>query len=477
MAEDLTDYEYLKENPSEFVRRIIGVDPFEYQAEFMDNDSTRKAFVSGRQVGKSRTASWMALHYAVTHPDSLVLVTADALRQSSELFTQLRSEMNNAGITDDQWGVKRDTQTTVEFEHGSRIKVVPTGRSGNKIRGFTADYIIVDEAAFVDDQIFEDVIEPMTFVTDGTIVLCSTPYGTSGYFYDKATHPDWHSTWDPDTGGISSYDNPEIDEEKIEEYKRGKTKDQIMREVEGNFVEAGDAFFPPDLIRGSMHTSVGKSGSTVYAGIDPSGEGSAESVIAMVDDRGNVFKIEDHNSTLPDLRRRVQALDNHYDFETINVDRGGVGEGFVAELSERIGRRTVNDVFLTTQKKQDVYQNFKAKLQNDEVHLSHDEDLKAQMENLGFSTTQNGTLKIQPKDDTLNDDFPDAVALAVWAMPGVAGSGTKGARGMTSSKTIGQLSEDSNGKRRYTFEDQDDEAEQYMSKSFVGSKSIRTGRD
>lgn len=474
MSEELTDYKYLRDNPSEFVRRILKVEPFQYQADFMDAESKRKAFVSGRQVGKSRTASWMALHYAVTHPGSLVLVTADALRQSSELFSQIRSEMDESGLTDSQWGVDRDTQTTIEFEHGSRIKVVPTGRSGNKIRGFTADFIIVDEAAFVEDSIFEDVIEPMTFVTDGTIVLCSTPYGQSGYFYQKATHPDWHSTWSPDNGGISSYDNPEIDQDTIDEFKEGKTKEQIRREVAGKFVEAGDSFFPPQLIRDSMKTSVGRSGA-VYAGVDPSGEGDAQSIIAMVDEKGSVFKIEKHDTSLPDFRRRIQTLDNYYDFEAINVDRGGVGEGFVLELAERIQSRSVNDIFLSLQKKEDIYQNFKAKLESGQVELLNDSDLKAQMDNLGYSRTQNGRTKIQPKNKELNDDIPDAVALAVWGLPGVVGTGARGAKGMTVSKSLGQVEADSKGNRRYKFKENDPDGEE-LRRTLVGSNTKRHGK-
>jgi hypothetical protein len=473
------DYEHLQDHPADFVETVIGVEPFDYQRAFMENDATRKAFVSGRQVGKSRTASWLALWYAVTHPGSLVLVTADALRQSSELFTQLQSEMRNAGLTESMWGVDRSTQTTIEFEHGSRIKVVPTGRNGNKIRGFTADYIVVDEAAFVDDSIFEDVIEPMTFVTGGTIVLCSTPFGTSGYFYEKATHPDWYSTWDPNTGGISSDDNPAIDQSDIDEYREGKTRAQIRREAEGRFVEQGDVFFPPSLIRSTMHTSVGTNTGQIICGVDVAGAGDAETVVALSDYDGNVFTIESYNKPLPEERRRIQDLHNHYDFEQINIDYGGVGTGFVEELSERVGRRTINGIFLSTKNKEDVYQTFKARLQNDEVALCHDNSLKRQMENLGYSRTANGTLRIQPKSDEYNDDYPDAVALAVYGLPGAAGSGNSGARGMKTATTIGELRDTGDGRRGYTISSDagtrqsDDDA---IDRTIVGSSRTYTER-
>lgn len=468
MAE-LTDYEYLRENPSAFVAEVIGVEAFSYQAEFMDNPSDRKCFVSGRQVGKSRTCAWLALHRAVTHPNETVLITADALRQSSELFSQIRSEMSQAGFSDDQWGVDRDTQTIVEFDNDSRILCLPTGRNGNKIRGYTADYIIVDEAAFIEDKIFEDVLEPMTFVTDGTIVLASTPWGTSGYFYRKATHPDWYSTYDPDSGGISSTDNPEIDHTKIEEFKEGKTRTQIKQEVEGEFVEDGSSFFPTDLIRDQMVTSVERETDDVYLGADIAGTGQDETVFVLVDGSGNVFSIEPHpNVGVIEAAKRINALDAHYGFEHIVIDQNGLGEGTVETLKDRIDYNRVTGIKWSTPKKQSVYQTLKAEMEAGNVVFPHDEKLRTQMENLGFSKTRNGNLSIQPKGNG-HDDHPDALALGVWALPDTAGSGRRGARGTTEPVTLGQLERDRSGRRGYSFNDPDVDDDDYHRTTVVST--------
>lgn len=487
MATDL-DYEYLKKHPAEFVEQILDVERvFDYQREFLESSSKRKVFVAGRQVGKSRVASWMALHYAVTHPNSLVLVTADALRQSSELFAQLQAELYNSDLTDEQWGIKRSTQTEIEFTHHSRIKVVPTGRNGNKIRGFTADLIIADEAAFIEDSIFEEVIEPMTFVSDGTIALCSTPFGASGYFFQKARNArNDSSRWLKIQ--VSSYDNPEIDEQTIEEYKQGKTDKQIRQEVLGEFVPVGDQFFPSPLIRSCMTDAVERGVVTyadpkndieremdrqarIYAGADLGASGDDMTVISLVDEYGNIFSVEKKDIGLVEARERVEQLDALYNFETINVDRTGLGEGPVAELRNSLGNK-VNDVYLSTQTKQSVYQTMKAQMEAGRVLFPNDEDIKTQMEKLGEDKTKTGNLSIHAKGN-FHDDIPDSMALAVYALPDVAGKGSMGAQGMTEAMTIGKMVGEGRNKRYQIGGHEQDDSEE-LDRTMVGSTVVRT---
>src|SRR6056297_4067721 len=101
----------LLNEPSYFVEHYLDEEPFGYQKEFMNKDDDRKAFVSGRRVGKSRTASWLALWKAITYPNAEILVTAKAQRQSMELFNQIQSEMRNAPLSESEWGVVRSTRT------------------------------------------------------------------------------------------------------------------------------------------------------------------------------------------------------------------------------------------------------------------------------------------------------------------------------------------------------------------------------
>lgn len=436
MADELTDYEQLRENPSSFVSEIIGLSPFDYQQEFMDEDARRKVFVSGRQVGKSLTCSWLGLHHAVTNPMTMTLITAPSLRQSSNLFKTLRSEMTRAGVDDETWGVDRDTQTIVEFDNGSEIHCLPTGRTGDKIRGYSADMIIVDEAAFIADQIFEDVLQPMTFATGGDIVLASTPWGQSGFFYKAFTNEsDWYSTQ------VASHENPLIDEADLESFREGKTRNQIQREVLGQFIEDGSAYFPSEVVRETMGGDPDKETDEVFLGADIAAAGADQTVFVLLDGKGNVFDIEPHDEMgVLEAARRIQALDNIYGFKQIVVDYTGLGHGTVEALEEEseINRR-LEAVYLSIQKKQAVYQSLKSAMENGLIALPDDRTLRLQLEAIGYNKTKSGNLSIHAEGE-FHDDYVDALALGAWALPSNAGGGKKrGARGSTSAVTLGDL--------------------------------------
>lgn len=447
-SDELTDWEQLRKHPSEFVSTILGKDPFDYQQEFLDSKARRKSFVSGRQVGKSLTAAWQALHHAVTNPGSTVLITAPSLRQSAMLFKTLRSEMAESGFDDGLWGVSRDTQTILEFDNNSEIYCLPVGQDGSNIRGYSPNLVVLDEAAFMDDTIFQDVLMPSLFATGGDLVLTSTPWGTSGFFYRNSTRwssdgdDEHYSTWDAETGGISSSDNPLVEEGDLEEYERGKTSTQIQQEVKGDFVDDGSTFFGVDDIRSAMVDGVKYTGDRVYLGADIAATGSDDTVLTCIDEHGAVFHIERYGEMgVLDAAERIAILDNQYHFDRIVVDRSGLGQGTAEKLRDygNIGGR-VTPIYMAIEKKQTAYQSLKAELERGMLSIPMDDmgvQLREQLSQIGYTKTKTGNLSLHAKQG--HDDFVDSLVLAVWALPDTAGGPTRGARGSTVPVSSGDM--------------------------------------
>jgi len=81
---------------------------------------------------------------------------------------------------------KDNTKTTITFYPkyggavGATIKCFPpTGAA----RGETGNVLIIDEAAFVEDEAYNEDIKKVVSRTDGLILLSSTPAGQKGFFY------------------------------------------------------------------------------------------------------------------------------------------------------------------------------------------------------------------------------------------------------------------------------------------------------
>lgn len=414
----MVDAQRLLDEPSYFVEHYIGVEPFDYQQDFMDHPSPRKAFVSGRQVGKSRSVAWYALWKAVTYPGSEILITAKAQRQSMELFNQVKKEMRISDISNADWGVEKDTRTEIHFENGSRIVCLPVGRDGSNIRGYGTDLVIVDEAAFVKDEIFQEVLSPMLAVGDNEFILLSTPFGKKGFLYRKFDKDDdWYTKQVPTSA------NPKVEDKFVKEQKQQLTATQFKQEILGQFVESSDSFFQrEELLNCTTDKTVDRKNDITFMGVDLAAQGRDSSVYVCIDDDGNVFHIE-HKEEAPmtDAMGRIRELDAIYNFSKVVVDSTGLGEGVVDQVKEDLGRKVEGFKF-TNDKKQSLYNTLKNAFQNSELkfyYIPGKNDLPGnkmfnQCLELTYSYTRTGKVRIEHPSGG-HDDFSDALALAQWA--------------------------------------------------------------
>lgn len=407
----------LRDTPSLFVDEVLGVEPFDYQSGVLDCEEDRIAFVSGRQVGKSRTASWMALHHALTNEDATVLITAPTQRQSSELFKQVKKEMQQAEddnhIPEDAWGTERKTRTVIEFQNGSRILCLPTGDEGANIRGYTASMVIVDEAAFIDDEVFYQVLLPMLAVTDGTLALLSTPYGAKGFLYD-AFSDDLEE--DYFTKQVPSYQSPLVDEKFIANQQSQLSSMDFKQEILGKFVESADALFEAEVIEKCIDNDAISQDTSgrCFLGVDLARHGEDESVYVSIDMEGNVFSIQsDAESDLHEAIGHIKHLHNEFNYDRIYIDETALGGGVVDVLKNDLNSYTVNGITFSNKKKRSLYKTLQTKMEGREVRLPDNSTLKKQLLDLEYEFTTNGKLKIEHPDGG-HDDYTDALSLAVW---------------------------------------------------------------
>lgn len=428
---DADELRRLLTEPSFFVEEFIGVTPLPYQRNFLDTKNDRRLFVAGRQVGKSRAAAWLAIWHAVTHEESLVLILAKAQRQSMELFRTLKREMRMSDASD-EWGVPRETQTEVEFDNGSRILCLPTGTDGANIRGYSADLLMVDEAAFVPEAIFQEVLMPMLAVEhedeENQFVMTSTPLGKKGFFYNrfddarramqKDEDPRYHVTH------AKTEDNPYVKPKFIVEQENALSPMQFKQEILGKFVEASDAYFTTEEVlhdEVALNRFVQKSTQECYLGADIAHTGDDSSVFISMDGDGNVYDVlEIENQKLTGAMQKIRDLDSVNNYDKIMVDATGMGQGVVDQLEEDLGYKVEGFVF-SGPKKSDLYSTLKDSFQKQRIHFHYERNtdmpevkMYNQLTALEYKYTETGRMKIGHPSGG-HDDFCDALALANWA--------------------------------------------------------------
>jgi hypothetical protein len=170
--------------------RALGLDPYPWQAAYLESTHKSKVLNGARRGGKSFIISSKPCHKAKYYPGSLSLILAYRLDQAEE---DIRYVKRFIGQDPGYPGLIRDNGGELELANGSRIVAVPA--SEEAARGYPdPDIIIVDEAAFVPDIIFTDCLYPML---NGNPRLefnfISTPHGKMAdpgrFFFEAFANP------------------------------------------------------------------------------------------------------------------------------------------------------------------------------------------------------------------------------------------------------------------------------------------------
>jgi len=394
----------------------LGIRPFPYQVDFLLDDSKRIIWVAGRQSGKTTMAGIKALWYALTHDNSLILIVAPTFRQSQILFDKIRQFiLENSWINEK---VAYLTKTHVEFKNGSKIISLPSGHEGYNIRGYTADMIIIDEAAYVPDEVYI-AIEPALAIKDGTLILIGTPRGKIGRFCQAWISPFFskhHNT---------VYDNPLISKEYVEEQKQNMTEAEFRQEFLGEFIEESDTFFPlylieqsvedPKLLKEEIPDHVKY---YYYLGVDPARLGEDETAFVIIKEPKDLTSKEPKKvvywQTLPktlitDIIARIKDLHYKWKFDKILIDETGLGAGVVDQLMKEIP--VVQGITFTHKNRNELYQRLKYDMEKGLLKIPNERKWKEQFHSITYEYTSAGGLKIK-KSEQGHDDLVDATALA-----------------------------------------------------------------
>lgn len=158
-----------------------GIDLDPWQQTVSRSAAKRIMLCCSRQSGKSTTTAMIALHDTIYRPEFNILLLSPSLRQSSELFRRVLAILNKLP---DRPPVIEENKLSLQFANLSRIVSLPASES--TVRGFTADKIIIDEAARVPDDLYR-AVRPMLATRQGQLTLMSTPFGRRGFFFDEWT--------------------------------------------------------------------------------------------------------------------------------------------------------------------------------------------------------------------------------------------------------------------------------------------------
>ena len=384
----------LIEDPVFFAALMCGdkwlVNAPEHQKLLRDS-SPRQVAVCGRGWGKSLVFSRKNLWLLYTKPKVESLIVSSTQRQSMIMFDYCYFTIQANPLLRQMVERPGTTRTTIKLKQplGGRIIALPCSK--DRLRGYHPDYIFIDEASIVPGEMITSEIMMMLTKPGASLVMSGTPMGSDHVFrkafLDNKRYSIHH---------YASYQSPLVSPAQLAEWKEVMTREEWQREVEGLWVEAMQTFFPMDLIVSCIDPELGNPESPkgyiediekattfqklfgpYYAGLDL-GKQMDYSVLVVVQQMrdGEVRLIHKHQFPLgtsyPEVIGYVARAQQVFNFDSLHVDKGGIGDAVVDELCH-IGVRGVQGVFFTETEKEAMLNNLKLHMENKRLKIAGDD--------------------------------------------------------------------------------------------------------
>ena len=214
----------------------------ENQQEVSKSDARWKILCAGRRFGKTRLGIHMCMEVAlnggrawwVAPTFAIARVGWRALENAAYSFPpEIQPKISLANME-------------VLFPNGGSISC-KSADNPQRLRGEGLDFLVMDEAAFIKPDVWQEVLRPTLTERKGSALFISTPMGMNNWFYDlwetAGSSPNW------DRFQYSTYDNPAIDPDEIDSAKTEVGSIVFAQEYLAEFVDAGQGMLKPEWMQ------------------------------------------------------------------------------------------------------------------------------------------------------------------------------------------------------------------------------------
>lgn len=406
--------------------KVVGFTPYSHQRAVIEALSDEKGkplrgqritVKSSRQKGKSLLVCNLLVWAAASTYRGSVFCLSPTLKQAKSLYKTITDAAPKGFVVG-----SNSTDLTITLKNKATISF-KSAEQGQALRGYTADFLCIDEAAFISDDVFYTVL-PWIDVKNASCCLFSTPFTRSGFFYE------WYSRGFEEGSGYKTIDwtdpafKDDIDlllpPERLEEYRRMLPRNQFKSEYLGEWLDDDGSVFVGFRECVAYHALT--EGDKVFVGIDwgAGGEGD-RTVVSIITKSGHQIALRYWNdlSTTQQIEAVFSAL---YPYEkqivSITSETNSIGTPLTDLLRDRLPAQLRSKLrgFTTTNKsKDDIITSLQVAFEQKTITILND---PTQLRELGvYAAEYNPTTKTVTYNAPrgLHDDTVIALALANYS--------------------------------------------------------------
>ena len=402
----------------------------------------RKPFITclkyGRQTGKSFWALMDMILRGMNNPNLKIRYVVPSYGLATKHMMTIDNLFNgNEEIKEKIFKKIRYKEQEYTFHNGS-VACFLSAESEDNLRGDTAHFMYIDEAAFIKESVYTEILLPMLTRTKGRLAMFSTPNGKN-WFYDlymKGLKPENHDLiYSISATYLDLKDQPDYPDilRVIEALRNSMSTNAFNREVMGEFISDKSLFagvaearrskewyndyhkFSTEIVNG-VRIAPKK-----YIGIDI-GVVNDFTVLTCIDENNVVvgidrFNMADEKYTHKEFKDRIAKFYKKYDDDLVAAYMEvNNKELLYEELMDEYGMYKLHDVRTSPSNKPEMVDRLVKLFDQYQIKIPYDEQLEKEL--YAFSSVQNKiTGRWQYKgSDNINDDMVMSLVIAVVCM-------------------------------------------------------------
>ena len=359
-----------------------------------------------RQIGKSVLCKVLCTKWLL-EPNKEIGYITPSLKLAKKFFNDL------TGIIPESLLVKSNASDLILQSVTGSTLYFYSAEQGNRIRGVTFDYLVLDEAAFYKEDtganhIWYSILQPTIKVKGKKIVMVSTPNGQSGFWYDliqKALKGQKGYAYIKRT----IYDDSMCTD--IEEIKNSTPDLMFRQEFLCEFIAGANSFFT------GYHncyddTMTFNWNQPLWAGIDWSSTGKDETIVTFINGLNQIIQYNIEGD-LDSKYSQIASILNKYSLKGVYAEDNSIGSVMINELKKQMRQKNVLKPFTTTNdSKTEIITELALSLEKEELTYN-DLQLDRQLGAFGYSVSKTKKLTFEGKGD--HDDRVMSLAMALKA--------------------------------------------------------------
>ena len=200
--------------------------------EILNDPSRYKIVSSGRRFGKSYFSVLFLLNKPLEANERRWIVFPTYRQAKMVSWNLLKSIFAGKQAT------INETELSITLDNGAKIELKGADRGEDSLRGVSTTMVVMDEYAFMKENVWGEVIQPTLAESRGEALFVGTPSGLN-HFYDlfvkgQSENSDYKS-WQ-----FTTLDGGFISEEEVENAKKNLDKRTFQQEYEASFLTAAN---------------------------------------------------------------------------------------------------------------------------------------------------------------------------------------------------------------------------------------------